>query len=76
MASMKEISADRVIDKDESARICFLLDQWSTQMEEARDYVVNFRNVDPDTVEKNPGLGNLQTEAERGLALLTEVECK
>ncbi len=75
-ASMKEINADRVIDKDESARICFLLDQWTTQMEEARHYVVNYRKVEPDTVEKNSGLGNLQTEAERGLALLHEIECK
>ena len=75
-ASMKEINADRVIDKDESARICFLLDQWTTQMEEARDYVVNYRKVEPDTVEKNSGLGNLQTEAERGLALLAEVKCE
>ena len=65
-----------MIDKDESARICFLLDQWTIQMEEARDYVVNYRKVEPDTVEKNSGLGKLQTEAERGLALLAEVKCE
>ena len=76
IASTKGISADRVIDKNESARICFLLPQWESQLKSAHDYVVNYRNVEPDTVEKNPGLGNLQTEAERGLALLTEIECK
>lgn len=76
MASMKEINADRVIDKDESARICFLLDQWKAQMKEARDYVVDYRKADSETVEKNPGLQNLQAEAERAMAVLTKIECK
>ena len=71
-----EINADRVIDADESARICFLLDQWKTQMSGARDYVADYRQTDPATVEKNPGLQRLQAEAERALVLLNEIECQ
>ena len=54
----------------------FVLDQWIAQMTDARDYVQEFRVVDPETVEKNPGLGNLQYEAERALELLDQVECE
>ena len=74
-ASMSAISADRIISKDESAHICFALDQWIDQMTAARDYVRNYREVDPETVE-NSGLPNLESEAERALVLLNEVECK
>ena len=74
-ASMRSINADRVIDKEESVRICFVLDQWMAQMESARDYVVAYREVEPGTVEKNPGLQNLKAEAERAIALLSEIEC-
>ena len=76
VGSMEAISADRVVDKDESTRICFLLPQWESQLTAARDYVENYREVEPDMVKENPGLSNLQTEAERGLALLAEAECE
>ena len=74
IASTKGISGDRVIDKDESARICFLLPQWKSQLKSARDYVAEYRRVEPDTVRKN-GLDRLETRAEDGLALLAEVKC-
>ena len=74
LSSVKAISADRVIDKEESARICQLMPQWQAQLSAARDYVVNYRNVEPDTVEKN-GLGILENEANRGLNLLFETKC-
>ena len=75
-AGTAAISEDKIIDKDESKHICFVLDQWIAQMTDARDYVQEFRVVDPETVEKNPGLGNLQYEAERALELLDQVECE
>lgn len=75
MASAREISADRVIDRDESARICFLLPQWESQLEAARDYVESYREAEPDVVANTPSLENLQSEAERGLALLSQIEC-
>lgn len=56
-ASMKDISADRVIDKNESARICFVLPQWKAQLRAAQDYVADYRKVEPTIVSKNPGLG-------------------
>ena len=75
-ASTASISEDRIIDKTESQHVCFALDQWTTQMTDARDYVQEFREIDPETVEKNPGLGNVQHEAERALELLNQVECE
>ena len=75
IASTKGISADRVIDKDESARICFLLPQWENQLKAASDYVSDYRRVEPDTVRKN-GLDRLESQADDGLALLAEVKCE
>ena len=65
-----------MIDKEETRHICFVLDQWITQMTAARDYVQEYREVDSETVEKNPGLATLEQEAERALQLLTQLECK
>ena len=75
-ASTTSISEDRIIDKEESQRICFALDQWTTQMTEAITYVQDYRKTDPQTVEKNPGLGNLEHEATRALELLNQIECE
>ena len=72
---MASISADRIIDIEEYMHICFVLEQWTTQMTDARDYVQDYRRDEPETVEKNPGLGHLEQEAERALALVSEVEC-
>ena len=74
--STKSISADRIIDKEESKRICFALDQWTGQMTDAIAYVQDYREVDPQTVEKNPGLVNLEHEANRALELLNQIECE
>ena len=70
------ISEDRIIDKEESQRICSALDQWTAQMTDAITYVQDYRKVDPQTVEKNPGLGNLESEASRALELLNQIECE
>ena len=75
-ASMASINEDRIIDKEESTSICFALDQWLAQMTAARDYVTEYEQVDPETVAKNPGLGNLKEEANRALELLSQVECE
>ena len=74
--SMREISADRIVDREESQDICFALEQWTAQLRAARDYVGTYRTDDPGLVAKNAGLENLQEEAERGLDLLAEVECE
>ena len=73
---MDSIMQDRIIDKEESTSICFALDQWTTQMTTARDYVEEYERVDLETVNKNPGLGNLKEEANRALELLSQVECE
>ena len=74
--SIKTINADRIISKEESLHMCFALEQWEGQMTAARDYVKEYREVDPETVEKNPGLGRLESEAERALTLLNEIQCE
>ena len=73
-ASVASISADRVIDLEESRQICYVLEQWTTQLEEARDYVIEFRRVEPEFVnEPLNGLTKLESEANRGLELLHQV---
>ena len=75
-ASTAAISADRIIDREESRHTCFAHEQWTTQMTEARDYIREYREVEPQVVEQNPGLRNLEREAERALGLLAKVECQ
>ena len=67
---MDSVNDDRVIDRTELDEICFLRPQWEDQLTAARDYVRQYRRDDPGTVEKNPGLGSLQEQAERGLEIL------
>ena len=71
---MTSINADRVIDQTELEQICFLRAQWKVQLTAARDYVQQYRRDDPDTVEKNPGLGDLQEQAELGLETVELVD--
>ena len=68
---MTAINADRVIDRTELERICFLRQQWEVQLTAARDYVMAYRRDEPELVAKNPGLESLQEQAERGL-IITE----
>ena len=74
--SMNAINEDRIIDKEESRHICFALEQWTAQMTSARDYVQDYRKDEAALVEKNPGLGNLEQEANHALELLSKVECE
>ena len=67
LEKMDSVNDDRVIDRTELDEICFLRGQWEDQLTAAQDYVRQFRRDDPDTVEKNPGLGSLQERAEQGL---------
>ena len=70
---MESITADRVIDEEESRHLCYVLDQWTAQMTDAQDYVKDYKKDDPDIM-LNSGLGNLEEEAERALDILSEVE--
>ena len=72
-ASMKEVSADRIISKQESKHICFTLDQWTAQLTAARDYVQENREA---IDRKYPGVSGIEDEAEEALELLAEIECQ
>ena len=73
--SIGNVSTDRVINEEESKRICFVSDQWVAQMNAAWDYVEEYREADPETVDKNAGLANLQRKSERALRLLEQAKC-
>ena len=75
-ASIQKISKDRVIDRDESYEICFLLEQWVLQLTEAKEYIEDYREAEPDYVAETPILYKLEAEAIRGLELLANVECE
>ena len=70
--SLLEINSDRVIDEDELDRICFLLEQWGSQLNAAAEYMAEYREADPDVIKANPGLQNLEDQANEGLAFLVE----
>ena len=75
LSSAKVDAADRVMDKEEVERICSLMPQWEAQLAAAQAYVAKYREVEPGVVRNNPVLQNLEREANRGLALLSETNC-
>ena len=72
-ASMESINADRIIDQGESQRICFALDQWTAQMQAAKDYIQDYRRDEPQYA---AGVGNLEEETDKVLELLNEADCQ
>ena len=75
-ASMKEINADHVIDQGESEHVCFTLDQWTAQMEEAQAYAQEFLKAVPAGGAYPSIISSIEEEAERALKLLAAVECQ
>ena len=73
-ASMQEINADRIISKEESKHICFALEQWTTQMNAAKQYVIEYREFDPERAAL-PSVYKIKEEADRILELLSQAEC-
>ena len=72
-ASMAAINADRIIDQEESQHICFALDQWTTQMNAALNYMQDYRRDEPEFA---AGVGDLEGEAAKILELLDEADCQ
>ena len=72
-ARILKINDDRVIDRAELDSMCFLSAQWKAQLVAARDYVKDYREDDPELVERNKGLQNLETEAEAALRVVSSV---
>ena len=75
LSRTKASTAGGVLDMEEIEGICSLLPQWMGQLAAAQAYVAEYREVEPDTVRSNPVLQNLESEANRGLALLSETDC-
>ena len=73
--TMTRVAEDQVLDDAEAMLICSLLPQWESQLRAAANYVEQYQAIEPGTVERNLGLGNLQAQAEGGLVLLASAEC-
>ena len=69
-AAVAEIRKDKVVDLEEGLYICVVALQWADDMREAQEYVAEFTEVDPETVESNPGIGNLQRGAKERAELV------
>ena len=67
---MATIGEDRVVNREESAQICASLTRWETQLREAKDYVIAYRQDDPGLVSKNYTLYGLEERADKGLGML------
>ncbi len=63
------------VDEQEAEHICSQLPQWEGKLAAAQAYVAEYRTVEPATVQSNPVLQDLETEAARGLALLSQINC-
>ena len=73
-ASMFEVNADRVIDLQESKDLCYKAPQWREQMTAVREYVSEYREVEPETVAETPRIHLLETEADKAMEIVEELE--
>ena len=73
----EQISADGVVDFNEYLQVCSLIPQWTNQLTAARDFVEEYRKVEPKTFRENQGMFEaIKSEAERGLQALAIAECE
>ncbi len=72
-AYVNRFMADGVASLDEFIDACITLPQWEKKLTAARDYVIEYRRVDPHTVEVNH-LSDLQQLAEIGLQTVAETK--
>ena len=75
VSGMKPNTAGGVPDREETERICALLPEWQGQLAAAQAYVADYKVVEPATVQSNPVLQDLESEANRGLAVLSQINC-
>ena len=72
-AYVNRAMADGVMSLDEFTDACITHPQWESKLQAARDYVIEFRQFDRETVELN-NLSDLQDHAESGLQTLAETK--
>ena len=73
----EQISADGVVDFNEYLQVCSLIPQWTNQLTAARDFVEEYRIVEPETFGENQGMFDaIKDEAGRGLEALAMAECE
>ena len=71
---IESFRADERIDADDVRYFCARHDSWHAQLKSARDYVREFRRIDPDKVAGVPGLQRLEERAVMLLDLIEEAE--
>ena len=72
--TMFAVNEDYVIDLQESRDLCYKAPQWGEQMTAVREYVAAYREIEPETVAETPRIYNLETEADRALEIVEELE--
>ena len=75
LASTKANTAGGALDEGETERICSQLPHWEGQLAAAQAYVAEYRAIEPAAVQSNPVLQDLESEASRSLALLSQFNC-
>ena len=71
---IESFRADGRIDADDVVYLCAHHGSWQAQLKSARDYVRDFRQIDPDKVAAVPGLQRLEERAVTLLDLIEEAE--
>lgn len=72
-ANVARINADGVLTAEEFIQECFTYSQWERKLKAAREYVIEFRAFDRETVETNH-LDDLQLMASIHLELVNETK--
>ena len=73
--AITEVGKDRVIDEAEHKQFCFIYPQWEKQLVAMTDYSVEYREIDPETVQANQAYFDAREEAVRRVqAVVAEVE--
>ena len=74
---MRQIDADGIVDFEEYLQVCSALPQWTRQLTAARDYVGEYRRLEPKTYKENQGMFDaIENQAELGLEGLALAECQ
>ncbi len=73
LANVDRINADGVMTLEEVVQECTTYAHWESRLTAARDYVIEFRQFDPETVKTN-NLDDLQDRAEWHLDLVQKTK--
>ena len=71
----ERIFADRVVSPNEIIEMCVVAPQWESYMQDALEYIAEYRRLEPETVAESRALINVETRARAALEALAPIEC-